>query len=115
MHPLINQLLVDKILYYSNLNKKLIIYDAALIFETNIQKNFNDIILTNCKYNIQLKRLMNRNSISKTYAQQCILSQMPQNTKKKLTNYIIDTNSNINKTINSFNAIWKKITKKYKL
>ena len=35
--------------------------------------------------------------------------------KKKLTNYIIDTNSNINKTINSFNAIWKKITKKYKL
>ncbi len=62
-----------------------------LLFELNWQQNYNYNILVFCSPEIQLERLKSRNpDLSEEDCKRRINSQMPQEQKKELANFIID-------------------------
>ena len=75
-----------------------VILEAAILIEAGWHKYFNTIMLTWCKPEIQLNRLMTRDSITEEEAKKRIASQMSFEAKKPFATHIIDTSYGIEVT-----------------
>jgi dephospho-CoA kinase len=67
------------------------VVDAALMIESGGYKRFDKLIVVHCRPEVQLDRLMSRNNLNLEEAQRRISAQMPQEEKKKVADYLIDT------------------------
>jgi dephospho-CoA kinase len=67
------------------------VVDAALMIESGGYKRFDKMIVVFCRPEVQLERLMARNSLSRDEALQRISAQMSQEEKKSFADYLIDT------------------------
>ncbi|HVF54568.1 MAG TPA: dephospho-CoA kinase [Pyrinomonadaceae bacterium] len=67
------------------------VIDAALMIESGGYKRFDKIIVVHCRPEIQLERLMARNSLTREEAARRIAAQMPQEEKKRYADYLIET------------------------
>lgn len=76
----------------------LVIKDIPLLFESKHHLNVSPIILVYVPEQVQLQRLMKRNSLSKPDAMSRICSQMPIEEKKVLADLIIDNSGNFEDT-----------------
>jgi len=89
--------------------EKVLIIDAALIYETKIDRFMDKIIVVYIDKNEQIKRLINRNNFSKEEALQRMRSQMPMKEKVKMADYVIDNSSSLDKTKEQVEKIWEKL------
>lgn len=67
------------------------VIDAALMIESGGYKRFDKLIVVWCEAEVQINRLMERNSLSRDEAVQRIAAQMPQEEKKRYADFLIDT------------------------
>ena len=67
------------------------IVDAALMIESGGYRRFDKLIVVWCEPDLQLQRLMTRDSLSRVDAEKRIASQMPQDEKKSYADLLIDT------------------------
>jgi dephospho-CoA kinase len=67
------------------------IVDAALMIESGGAKRFDKLIVVHCRPDVQIDRLIARNSLSREQAEQRVGAQMSQEEKKKFADYLIDT------------------------
>jgi dephospho-CoA kinase len=92
IHPPLLKLLKSKIkISRDKYPKKLIVVDAALIFEWGIANWFDYILVVTAKRDFRIKRLV-KNGLSNRQAQARIASQIPQKTKANLADFIIENN-----------------------
>jgi dephospho-CoA kinase len=70
-------------------------YDAALICEMGNLENFRPLIVVHCPQDMQVARLMSRNSLTRSEAMARIEAQMPVEHKVALADYVIDTSQTI--------------------
>ncbi len=85
-------------------SKKLIVVDAALIFEWGIADWFDYILVVSATRDQRLKRMIN-SGLSKKEAAARISSQIPQRTKVALADHVIENNgskSTLRKKVNEF-------------
>lgn len=71
------------------------IYDVPLLFEKNMQDDFDLTIVVSCDANTQKERLMKRNSLTEAEAEQRIAAQIPMNEKIKRADVEIKNNSDL--------------------
>lgn len=71
--------------------KKLIVVDAALIFEWGIADWFDHILVVTASRDLRIERMMG-SGLSKKEAADRISSQIPQRTKAALADYVIENN-----------------------
>ena len=97
--------------YIENKNKDLdfFIVDAALIFEANFQSFFDEVILITANKNLRLERAVKRRNISLESIQNRISLQFSDNKKKKLADYIIQNNQDLETFIKKIERLYKKI------
>jgi dephospho-CoA kinase len=74
------------------------IVDAALMIESGSYKRFDKLIVVHCRDDVQLQRVMARNSLSRDEAERRIKAQMSQEEKKKFADYLIDTSDGFEAT-----------------
>ena len=74
------------------------IIDAALMIESGGYLRFDKLIVVWCRPDIQLKRLMLRDSMSESDARARIAAQMSQDEKKKFADHLIDTSDGFDST-----------------
>ena len=74
------------------------VIDAALMIESGGYKRFDKLIVVWCRPELQLRRLMSRDNLSKEAAVARIESQMPQEEKKKYADFLIDTSGTFEET-----------------
>lgn len=67
------------------------IVDAALMIESGGYKRFDKLIVVHCRHDLQIERLMARDSISLEEARRRIAAQMPQEEKMRYADFLIDT------------------------
>ena len=67
------------------------VVDAALMIESGGYQRFDKLIVVHCDPAEQLRRVMTRNNLTREQAEQRILTQMPQEEKKELADFLIDT------------------------
>jgi dephospho-CoA kinase len=99
MSPLIDKESHHQINYLHNEEHYSIVgYDAALIIENDHADFYRPLIVVSCPRNIQIQRLMKRNSLTEEQAINRIDAQLPLEIKVKYANYIIDTSGSIDDT-----------------
>lgn len=104
MGPLIQDESVHQInrwLQYLNDNQRALIvgYDAALICEMGNSKKYRPLIVVSCPQDMQVDRLMKRNSLTREEAMARITSQMPVAEKVAQADYVVDTSRTVEESI----------------
>jgi dephospho-CoA kinase len=74
----------------TELKDGIVITDAALMIEVKTYTRFERVVVVHCSRDLQLKRLMLRDGITKEEAEKILQSQMPIDEKKRYAHYLID-------------------------
>lgn len=89
-HPAINEKILESIKIIENQNKSIVVIDAALLVEGNYLNILDKLLVVCCDEEIQIQRIIKRDSCSKNDAISRIKSQLSQKEKMSYADYIID-------------------------
>ena len=85
------------------------VVDAALMIESGGYRRFDKMIVVHCRPEVQLKRLMARDGLSREEAEKRVAAQMPQEEKKKYGDFLIDTSEGFESTREQTEAVFQKL------
>ena len=111
-HPEITKMIIKEINLVKNKThnqEKVLIIDAALIYEAKIDRFMDKIIVVYIDKEEQIKRLIKRNNLSEDEASQRIKSQMSMEEKAKMADYVIDNSNSLDKTKKQVEKIWQSL------
>jgi dephospho-CoA kinase len=74
------------------------VVDAALLVESGGFRRFDKLIVVHCRPEVQLERLMRRNSLPREEALARINAQLPQEEKLKHADFAVDTSGGFDET-----------------
>lgn len=108
MHPVILKKMWDEV---EKLKKdyKIIVVDIPLLFEINMEKEVDKVLLIYSSKEIQIKRIMNRDGRTREEAIKIINSQMPLYKKREKSDYIIQNNDSLEKLEKNLDKIVQKL------
>ncbi len=109
IHPYINQKRkeIEDAIFKENKNA-IIIYDVPLLFEKQLEKNFDKIIVVYANKNAQIERLTKRQNLTYDEALKLIGLQMDVEEKKKRADFVIDNSYSLGETKKQVLEIFKK-------
>jgi dephospho-CoA kinase len=80
-----------------------------LLIEGKMQSLFHKILLVYVPAAIQVKRLLDRDGISRDQARKILDAQLPIEEKKRFADYIIDNTGTLEETKRQVEAVWKSL------
>jgi dephospho-CoA kinase len=86
-----------------------IIFDIPLLFEGGFEKDFDIVILVYSSPEVQVQRLIQRDKVSRSEAEHTLRIQLPIDSKKASSDYIIENCGDIEKTLKQVEQLWAKI------
>ncbi|HNW26770.1 MAG TPA: dephospho-CoA kinase, partial [Candidatus Gastranaerophilaceae bacterium] len=92
LHPLIKKEIRRFFRQCESKGEKIAFVSVPLLFEVNMQKLFDKIVLVHADTQFRLQRLVSRNNLTIEQAKNRIKIQMPQDEKLKLSDYVIYNN-----------------------
>jgi len=84
-------------------------YEVPILFEKNMEANFDRIIVVACSVATQLHRLMIRNQLSEADAKLRIESQWPLDKKRKGADYVVENDGGLEDLSKKVEALKEKI------
>lgn len=109
-HPEVLQEMKNRIEAEKQKGTSLIILSVPLLFESKIETLCDKVITVYTTFDIETKRLMERDHISQEYAVKKITSQMSLEEKKRLSDYVIDNSDSLENTKQQYHSILREIT-----
>jgi dephospho-CoA kinase len=79
-------------------SRAVVLVDAALIYEAELAARFAKIIVTWCRPEQQLERLLARSGLARAEAERRIAAQMPMEEKRRRADYVIDCSGELEGT-----------------
>ena len=103
LHPLIKEKMIEKCNQYKD--QKIVLLVIPLLFEAKFEDICTEIWLVKCPEKIQIKRLIKRDNISETEANQIINTQINFEDKSKFSDVILDNSDDRKLWINKVKEI----------
>ncbi|MFZ2445002.1 MAG: dephospho-CoA kinase [Syntrophobacteraceae bacterium] len=88
----------------------LIIFDIPLLFEGGFDKSFDIVILVYAPPEVQVERLIHRDGLTREEAQRTLSIQYPIESKRAISNYIIDNSGDLDRALLRIDEIWTDLT-----
>ncbi len=88
---------------------KIFVSEAALTIEAGFVDFFDKVIVVFCKKETQIKRLMERDKISRKEALKKIKSQMGPEKKLKYADYAIDSSGSVQSTVEQTERVYRSL------
>lgn len=108
VHPAVEQSVDDFV--KENENEKFVAIFNPLLYETNKEKAYDKVLFIKIGPQLQLKRLLERNSfLTEETAKDRINAQMSQGLKEKKADYVIDNSFESKNTISQVEKLLKKL------
>ena len=79
----------------ANKDKPYTIHETAILFENNLQKNFDVVINVSAPEAVRLKRVMERDDVSESLVKERMANQISDKIKCKLSQFVINNDGNI--------------------
>jgi dephospho-CoA kinase len=105
VHPEVRKRMISKIEQAKQNKEEIVILDIPLLFESKLTYMVDKTLLVYADRDIQLKRLMDRNSLSLEDAEARVHSQMPLQEKVSLADAVINNNGSLQDTQTQLNSI----------
>lgn len=99
VHPAVRKEMLKQRDYFVSLGIKSVVLDIPLLFESNLMNYVEKTIVVYIPEQLQLKRLMTRDNLTKSEAFKRIRSQIPTSDKIKLADAVIDNSQTKEKTL----------------
>ncbi|MBC2375272.1 dephospho-CoA kinase [Listeria welshimeri] len=97
-HPRVREYMLAERKRYFEAGEKIVFFDIPLLFESHLESLVDQIIVVWTTPETELKRLMERNNLTKKDALARINSQMGIDEKAKKADFVIDNNESLEKT-----------------
>jgi len=94
---------------------KIFVSEAALTIEAGFAEFFDKIVVVTCAADIQIRRLMDRDRLSREEALRKIGAQMPAGEKTKCADYVIDTSGALEETLAQAERVYAKLAEDFKI
>lgn len=109
-HPRIGELYQQKVEELSRGGRPVIIQVVVpLLIETHMQAMFDHLLMVYAPEEVQLKRIMARDGISRELAMKIIRSQMSPEEKKGYCDLIVDNSGTLEETRKQVKEVWEKL------
>ena len=82
-----------------------------LLIEANLQYLFHKLLLVYIPKELQIKRLLERDSISREMAQSILAAQLPIEEKRAYADFIVDNSGSLEETKTQVGEVWQKLKK----
>ncbi|WP_413290209.1 dephospho-CoA kinase [Bdellovibrio sp. HCB337] len=109
IHPLVRAEVAKEKVRLQDEGQKVAFYDVPLLFEKQMEKDFDAVLLVSSTEDLQLQRLMKRNSLTEAEARSRLLSQIPIQEKEKKTKYIIHNTRDLSHLENEVDRLLKEL------
>jgi len=86
-----------------------VIIDFPLLFELDLSKKFDKVILASVSRDVQLERVIKRDGLPREEVERRLNAQIPIEEKKFLSDYIIDTNGSLNDTSDQVRKVTREL------
>ena len=90
IHPFVQERVAEKKRLFELAGHEVAIYDVPLLFENDLQKSFDEVILVYVPEELSKKRLMERNNLSEKEAELRLQSQINIEKKKELATVVFN-------------------------
>lgn len=108
-HPRIQKMMTDQLALLAAQNTPLVVLDIPLLLENHNVAGADAVMLVTIPKQIQLERLMARNQLTLTEAEDRVAAQMPLSEKEKLADYIIDNSGSVADTYKQVDQVIEQI------
>ncbi len=106
-HPRIRD--VEQSLLEQWKNEPLVIFNVPLLFENNLERLVDTVIVVWLSDDIRFKRVQQRDSVDREMMERILASQLSQDEKCKRADFIIDNSGTLTETFKQVQDIVKKI------
>ncbi|MFC1812417.1 dephospho-CoA kinase [Thermodesulfobacteriota bacterium] len=113
IHPEINKLMHLKMAEAEKESAPVVIIEVPLLFEFGMESRFDAIIVVTSDRELQIRRMMNRDTVSRGEAKALLSVQIPDEEKIERSEFVIKNSGSPAEMIRSVDHIYKKIYQKY--
>jgi dephospho-CoA kinase len=114
VHPEISNLMREKMAWAENEGCDIVVVEVPLLFELNMQEQFDWIILVSAGHELRVKRLMVRDNISRDEAENLIHVQMPDKDKIGRADFVLSNEDSKAQLMEAVDFLYEKSFKPYK-
>lgn len=108
IHPEIRRLAEERIAHAAETGHRVVFYMAPLLIESGASDRVDEIWVVTVSPDVQLKRLLERDGLSREEAERIISSQMPLAEKESHGRLVIDNSGTPEETRNLLAEIWSR-------
>jgi len=109
MHPAIRAIMRERMRNYeSRFPDKLVVVDVPLLYESGLEPMFEEVVVVYVPREVQLRRLMARDSLSMEEAERRLKSQWPIEEKKRRADFVINNAGTIAETEQQVDAFCRR-------
>jgi len=98
VHPMVRARRETFLRTHAQSGAEMAVLEIPLLFETGGDKDVDVTIVVTAPENVQRARLLERSAMSKTRLNMLLANQMPDATKRKRADYVVDTNRPVEET-----------------
>jgi dephospho-CoA kinase len=111
IHPEISKLMHRKIAQAEQNGDRVVAVEVPLLFELGMEKQFDIVVVVSADRKVRVKRLMDRDNVSREDAEELLNVQMPDQEKVKRGGFILSNNGSVKQLISSVDRFYEKFLK----
>lgn len=109
IHPKVRALAEERIAQHAAAGYEIVVYEVPLLFEGKLHEWLRPVVLVACDLQVQKQRLQQRDRLSPEEAQRHIDAQMSLEEKRRLADYVIENDGNLEDLERQVQVVLKKI------
>lgn len=113
IHPEISRLMHLKIAQAEQDGDPVLLVEVPILFELGMAEQFDVVIVVSADHELRVKRLMDRDNVSRDEAEDLINVQMPDAEKVERAEFVLTNDGSKEQLIRSVDLLSKKIFQKY--
>ncbi|MFK7697098.1 dephospho-CoA kinase [Paenibacillus sp. HJGM_3] len=109
LHPPIRATMREQLAQFERLQPdKLVVVDVPLLYESNLASMFEEVMLVYVPREVQLARLMARDSLTAEQAERRLAAQLPIEQKRQWADIVIDNSGTLEATERQLDQFWSR-------
>lgn len=111
VHPYVRETMFDQAnAMQAKKGSGIVLFDVPLLFESGMDKDMDANILVVCDEETRIRRIMERDGMTRASAEARIRSQMPEDDKQPLADFILENHSTQSNLEKQVETLYKKLT-----
>ena len=111
IHPEISKLMEQKMAQAQQHGDRVVVVEVPLLFELGMEEQFDLVVVVSADPNLRVKRLMDRDKVSREDAEELLNVQMPDQEKVERAGFVLSNDGSREQLIRSVDRLYEKFLK----